>query len=176
MHCLQLQNTRRKNKQGTKAMFQFNIWLILMDHTPLTSSHTVDMTLMDPTPLSPVCSSCQKPRYVCVLSVLMRTPAETQQTHHNTFSLFFLKMADRGKQEQFYLKFVASVRVCGVCSSVTKGKECFVLSLSLRTPDIYQSCCTQLYYQSSGHVVHCKILYIERILLCILAACKPYTN
>lgn len=27
------------------------------------------------------------------------------------------------------------------------------------------SCCTQLYYQSNGHVVHCMILYIESILL-----------
>lgn len=26
------------------------------------------------------------------------------------------------------------------------------------------SCCTQLYYQSDGHVVHCKILYIENLL------------
>lgn len=30
--------------------------------------------------------------------------------------------------------------------------------------DVHLICCTQLYYQSNGHVVHCKILYIESIL------------
>lgn len=32
----------------------------------------------------------------------------------------------------------------------------------------------QLYYQSNGHVVHCKILYIESIVKCILAAPIKY--
>lgn len=84
------------------------------------------------------------------------------------------------KQEQVYLKFNVSVQVCGICQFCHRGETngsasfccCCCLfshwaqeSLTFIDHRCFIFCCTQLYYQSNGHVVHCKILYIESIIL-----------
>ncbi len=120
MHCLSSQYNRRKNKEGAVVMFNISFLTLQTWATPHwphyththTHTHTVNMTLMEPTLLSPVCSPCQKPHFACVLSLLMSTPAETQQTYHNTFFSLFLKMADRDKTEAVLFK------VCCVCPSL----------------------------------------------------------
>lgn len=112
----------------------------------------------------------------CAPSVFVYTPAETQQTYPDTF--FFCPEDDwftihLDKQEQVYLKL-------NVCPSLwylliclwNKWMEVLLFLLFSHWAhesltfiiDVHLICCTQLYYQSNGHVVHCKILYIESIL------------
>ena len=151
--------------------------LVTHTHTH-THTHTVNTSLIV---LSSFCLPETTFHSGCVLSVLMCTPAETQQSYLDTF--FFPPEVDRytahlDRRQQFYLKPCSvgpNVRysVChwGRCFGFFwSGGGVFLCGVFSLSPLTFisprcSSCCTQLYYQSNGHVVHCKILYIESILL-----------
>lgn len=128
---------------------------------------------------APLCSTRSTFHSVCVLSVLTCTPAETQQTYLDTFffpwrwplystsgpteAVLFKTMLCWSKRAIFNVSLrevFCFWRGGGVCLC-----ELFSLSPLTFINPTCSSCCTQLYYQSNGHVVHCKILYIESILL-----------